>query len=53
MIDEQKNVKNEKPIVVNFSSTNELNARQAVRLIIESHRNEESSDAYVEYREAL
>jgi len=53
MVDDFKTVRKEKPIVVNFSSTNELNAKQAVQLIIESHQSEESTESYVEYREAL
>ena len=43
----------EKPIVVNFTSTNEINMKQAVRMIIESHDVEEKSIEYEDYREAL
>lgn len=43
----------EKPIVVNFTSTNEINMKQAVRMIIESHDAEEKSVEYEDYREAL
>ena len=52
-MDEIKITKNEKPIVVSFTTTNELNMKQAVRMIIESHGTEETSVEYEDYREAL
>lgn len=52
-MDEIKTIKNEKPIVVSFTTTNEINMKQAVRMIIESHGTEEPPVEYEDYREAL
>lgn len=47
-----RTMKGEKPVLVTYSSTNELDMKQAIRLIIESHQEGENK-AYEELREAL